>query len=132
MKFSTKTSYGLRAMVVLSKNWERASLPLSAIAKEENISLGYLEKIFSSLKKAGLVSAEKGAAGGYRLAKSPGEISLLAIVEALEGRVRPFHCLEKTEKIYCHKKCGCGVSGLLTKVQTRIEASLESICLDEL
>jgi Rrf2 family protein len=80
MKFSTKTTYGLRALIALANNWPNKSLSLNQIAKNENISLKYLEKIFATLKQAKLIKAEKGVAGGYKLAKAPSAISTYEII----------------------------------------------------
>lgn len=132
MKFSTKSTYGLRAMIKLAKNWEKDSLPLSNIAKSENISQKYLERLFSDLKKANLVRAEKGMSGGYKLLKSPSEINVLDIISALEGKISSFHCFNEDGKIYCNSKCSCGVTLVLNKVQQSLALTLKEIKLSEL
>lgn len=132
MKFSTKTSYGLRAVIRLAKSHggEQVSLPL--IAKSENISLKYLERMFSSLKEAKIVKSEKGASGGYKLTRKPSEISVLDIIEALEGDLSLFHCLKKNEKVYCNTRCQCSATEALEKVQNSIMLTLKNIKLNDL
>ena len=77
MKFSTRTTYGLRAMIYLARRYESTeSISLAQIAKDENLSLAYLERLFALLKKAGIVLAEKGKSGGYLLSKDPKQIDI--------------------------------------------------------
>jgi Rrf2 family transcriptional regulator, cysteine metabolism repressor len=132
MKFSTKTTYGLRAMIVLAENWGDDNLSLATIAKEEGISVKYLERIFSILKKEKLIISEKGVNGGYTLAQDPRKVSIYSIVRALEGKMTPFHCLDETGKVYCSTKCNCGATSVLVKVQEAINSTLKSINLNNL
>lgn len=132
MKFSTRTTYGLRAMIKLAENFEKGSLPLSTIAKEENLSLGYLERIFVRLKKSKLITSEKGMSGGYKLGNAPGEIIIYDIVRSLEGDLNPFHCVENNGRIVCGKKCNCGATAVLVQVQAAIANSLKQMNLGDL
>lgn len=132
MKFSTRSTYGLRAMIKLADNWGQGSLALSIIAREEKISLGYLEKLFAELKKAGLVLADKGARGGYKLARHPDKIIIYDIIKALEGSLSPFHCLDDKGKIYCQAGCRCGATLVLKKIQEAVVRVLKEMRLGEL
>jgi Rrf2 family protein len=132
MKFSTRTTYGLRAVIYLAKNSQYSSLPLASIAQNENISLKYLEKIFSILKKAKIVEAEKGVSGGYFLAKKPNLLSVYDIVSSLEGKIIPFHCINEKGKVLCGSSSQCGASKVLIKVQKAIIKSLQEIKLCDL
>lgn len=85
MKISTKGRYGLRAMVDLAVNSVTDHVALKSIAERQSISEGYLEHVFSMLKKAGLVKSIKGAQGGYILADKPSNISVGNILRVLEG-----------------------------------------------
>ena len=86
MKISTKGRYGLRAMIDLSMNAADNYISLSSIAQRQALSLRYLEGIFSSLKKAGLVSSIAGSQGGYKPALPADKITMKMILTALEGR----------------------------------------------
>ncbi len=132
MKFSTRTTYGLRAMIILAQNYNKTKVSLAKIAKKENISLRYLERLFAGLKKAGLVKAEKGASGGYVLSRSPKEITIFEIVKVLEGKMSPFHCLTEDGKIYCSTNCKCGATKVLVDVQRAVNSTLKSIKLKDL
>ncbi len=86
MKFSTRTLYGLKAILVLAGRFGEGSLSVSQIAKKEGISLSYLEQILNALKKKGLVKSVRGPQGGYVLAKKPSEITLKDLFYTLQNR----------------------------------------------
>lgn len=86
MKISTKGRYGLRALVDLAANGDNTTVSLVSVAQRQKISLNYLEQVFATLRKAGIVKSVKGAQGGYILSKKPQEICLGEILTALEGR----------------------------------------------
>ena len=119
-------------MSSLARNYEKGSLSLATIAKNENISLSYLERIFAKLKKAKLIVAEKGAQGGYTLASSPKKITTLDIVESLEGEVSPFRCIKEGGEIDCGASKFCEVPKVLVKVQTAVVETLKNINLSDL
>ncbi len=83
MKFSTRTVYGLRALLVLASRFGEGSLSVSQIAKKEKISTSYLEQILNALKKKGLVKSVRGPRGGYVLTKKPAETTLQDLFYAL-------------------------------------------------
>ena len=132
MNFSTRTTYGLRAMIRLAGHKGPESLSLPNIAKAENISLGYLERLFADLKKNGLVKAGKGAKGGYKLSKPANKMAVYEIVKSLEGKMSPFHCLDESGKIYCKASCRCGATKVLIKVQEAVIKTLKGIKLSDL
>jgi len=132
MRFSTRTTYGLRAMIKLAKNWPEEAVSLSTIAREEKISLKYLERIFTRLRQAGLVRAEKGSNGGYRLSRDPAQIKIYDIVTASEGRLALFYCLDEKGKVRCGPAKPCGASLVLSKVQAAITKTLKGIVLEDL
>jgi len=101
---STKTQYGIRALVHLARA-ELRSATSAEIAKAEGISPKYLEGILGQLKAAGLVTAERGKNGGYRLASDPKDVRMLDIVEALDGEVRPVGCVDDSGS--CAMGGGC-------------------------
>lgn len=101
---STKTQYGIRALVHLAR-MELPSTTSAEIAKAEGISPKYLEGILCQLKAAGLVLAERGQKGGYRLAKEAADIRMLEIVEALDGEVKPVGCVDDSGS--CAQGGGC-------------------------
>ena len=128
MKFSTRSEYGLRAIVRLDKIAKKA-VSLASIAHKEELSLAYLERLFALLKKADLVKADKGVKGGYYLARQAKQISVLQIIEALEGTVAPFVCVGGSDY-----KCssGCRIHPVWRKLYSRITKTLSSIKLNSI
>lgn len=90
----TRTQYGIRALVHLARLGDGRPEASAEIARAEGISPKYLEGILNQLRTSGLVLAERGKHGGYRLARPAEEIRMSAVVEALEGAVRPVECVE--------------------------------------
>lgn len=92
MKVSTKGRYALIIMIDIAKsNNEYTSL--SDISNQENISVKYLEKIASSLKKAKLLETARGSDGGYKLTKKAEEYTVAEILNAAEGNIAPVKCV---------------------------------------
>src|SRR3989339_874316 len=122
MKFSTKAEYGLRAIMHLADSDEPVSL--ASIAKIENISLAYLERIFAMLKKADLITSFKGVQGGYILSKPANQVNVAEIVQALEGELYKIDCAA------CNVTC-CKVHPVWQKLYEQIDSTLNSITLKD-
>ncbi|MCR3757744.1 RrF2 family transcriptional regulator [Clostridium felsineum] len=131
MKISTKGRYGLKAMIDLAVNSVNDIVTLKSISQRENISEGYLEQIFSSLRKKGLVKGRKGSQGGYVLGKSMKDITVADILNALEGDLS---VVERDEnEILKEDKLDNFIRGnVWTKINTAIEEVVVSITLEDL
>ncbi len=92
MKVNTKIRYGLRTMLEIAKGLEREGILQKDIAKNQNISLKYLDSIISSLKLKGLVSNSKGRGSGYMLTRDPMDITMLDIYTAFE-KIEVIECI---------------------------------------
>ena len=131
MIFSTKSEYGLRALVNLAKNQDKAPYSLAKIAKEEKISLAYLERLFACLKKARIIQSAKGVRGGYQLTRQASKISVKDILTALEGSLAPYICAGIGG--LCGKKgCDCQTKVVWQKLDQGITKTLSSIKLKDL
>jgi len=86
MKINRATDYGVRLMVYLASQGEKI-VPRAEVASAMDIPSEFLAKIAQSLARAGLLEIRQGRAGGYRLKRPPTEITLLEVVEALEGEI---------------------------------------------
>jgi Rrf2 family protein len=86
MKLNTKMRYGTRALLELALRTEEGAVSLSEIAVAQELSDKYLELLFASLRTAGLVRSQRGAQGGYVLAKPAEQITLREVFDVLEGR----------------------------------------------
>jgi len=87
MKLTTKGRYAVTAMMDLALHAKIEHVTLADIASRQNISLAYLEQLFSNLRKAGLVMSIRGPKGGYRLAQAVGDISLADILLAADEEI---------------------------------------------
>jgi Rrf2 family protein len=129
MKISTKGRYGLRAMMDLATYGGEGRSPvfLSDIAKRQGISDKYLEHIFASLHKAGLVKALRGRKGGYLLNKQPGDITLNEILAVLEGPCSLVDCVSDVRA--CPKTETCASREVWTMLGNKIEETLKGVTL---
>lgn len=116
----------------LARNWKKGNLSLAKISKDENISLAYLERIFSSLRKADIVKSEKGVRGGYTLSKAPEKINIYDIVKVLEGNVKLFHCMGEDGSMSCREGASCAAVKALSKVQGVIYSTLKNVVLSDI
>jgi Rrf2 family cysteine metabolism transcriptional repressor len=87
MYISTKGRYGIRALLDLSVHAKDTVVTLSSIAERQKISEGYLEQVFSLLRKANIVTGLKGPQGGYLLSRPAKEIKIKQVLETLEGDI---------------------------------------------
>jgi Rrf2 family protein len=103
--------YALRALVRLSTHDAAAGpLALHQIADEEGISVKYLESIFTQMRKANIVRSVRGAEGGYLLASPADKISILKVIEAVEGPAITVDCIQHPD--HCPKKNRCPAATL--------------------
>jgi Rrf2 family protein len=100
----------MRAMLALARAHGQGSTFLKDIVERENLPGTYLEQLMVPLRKAGIVQGVRGARGGYTLSRSPAEISVLAIIEALEGPLNLADCPSGSG--CCKKPEGCALQDL--------------------
>ena len=126
MKVSQKLEYACRAMIQLGRSCvgEQVSR-VDALAEKESISSTFLVKILNDLRRAGLVQSRRGKMGGYCLAKTPAEITMSAIVRAIEGDVLGIDSDRKGES-------GERVADIWVEVAEHLEAKMASITLQEM
>lgn len=138
MLFSTKAEYGVRLMVELGRQPGSTPVSLSAVAEAERLPLSYLEHLVAKLRKVGLVTSTRGARGGYLLAQPAEEITMDAVVGALEGQLAPMECFHEAPdgKVLCsHEDDGdraCATKLLWTRVQGGVSKALAGTTLAEL
>lgn len=107
MRLSTKSRYGLRALFDMAYNCGTAPIQIQDISRRQHISQRYLEQIFQSLKKGGILKSKRGPQGGYMLAREPENITLSEIIRATEGDLVLVECSAKGRK-----KTGCEFNGV--------------------
>jgi Rrf2 family protein len=138
MMFSTKAEYGVRVMVELARRNGEEPVPLAEIAANDGLPLAYLEHLVARLRKAGLVDSRRGSRGGYLLARSPVEITMAEVVEALEGSIAPIECISEGPdgSIVCSRESdpghACPTKLLWTRVRLSIVRTLQETTLADL
>jgi Rrf2 family protein len=124
------TDYALRAMLGLGENYGNGVLSVRKLSEDKKIPYPLACKLMQKLQKNKLVTSSPGPAGGYCLVKAPGEISILEVVEAIQGPVYFNLCLNG--KFNCELSDNCLLQNKLEKLQRQTNESLRSTKLDEL
>ncbi len=128
MKLSSKARYGLKAMCYMAERYGDGVISLSVMSSDLGLSDKYLEQLLSSLRKAGLVDANRGASGGYFLAKDPDNISVGDILRVLEDGLVIIDCLSGE----CDNKCNCSTYEVWNKLYIAINECLDGMSLSNL
>ncbi|MFZ2187378.1 MAG: Rrf2 family transcriptional regulator [Candidatus Moraniibacteriota bacterium] len=129
MKVSKKAYYGLRAIVALAQT--DTTLSIHALAAAEGLPEDYLEKILQSLRRAGIVEATKGTAGGYALARETDRISVWNILRALDGPIKTFTA-SVAGILPCLHVSHCQTNEVWRALENKIEETLSDISIASL
>lgn len=130
MKLSTRGRYGIHAMYELAANFGGSPLSIKAVAEKQNIPEAYLEQLIAILRKDELVVSIRGAQGGYKLARTPEEITVGDVLRSLEGGLKLIDCLEEEET--CGKSCACPSRIVWKKLSDGLNAIVDSITLKDM
>ncbi|APZ42682.1 Rrf2 family transcriptional regulator [Acidihalobacter ferrooxydans] len=122
MKLSTKGRYAVTAMMDIAIHDASGPVTLADISMCQGISLSYLEQLFAKLRKSGLVEGVRGPGGGYRLSRPAEEISIAAIIGAVD---------ESSNAARCQDEDRCVTHQLWDELSDRLHGFLEGITLDE-
>ncbi len=131
MKVSTRGRYAIRVMLDLAEHDQGEYIPLTDIAKRQEISEKYLEAIVALLVKAGLLTALRGKRGGYRLTRTPDQYTLKDILQITEGAFAPVSCLE-SEVNTCNRVSECKTIKVWTDFQKLVNDYFDGITLQSL
>ena len=130
MQLTNKFDYSIRGLVYLAANSRNHICHLDKIASEVNVSQAFLSKIFQQFTKIGLVRSYRGAGGGFVLGRQPEKISLLEVVEAVEGPISLNRCNDRNSGYDQHYNCS--THPVWTQVQMQVRETLQSITLKDL
>jgi Rrf2 family protein len=119
MQVTRAGEYGMLGLLALARRPAGEMVMLDLIAAEEDVPVSFLGKIFQALGRAHLVRSARGSGGGFALAKAPEAISVLEILEAIEGPIALQRCLD--ESVGCEHSTGCALCGLFTEAQDRVK-----------
>jgi len=135
MRLTTKGRFAVTAMLDLALNEVAADgsskpVPLAVISERQEISLSYLEQLFSRLRRQGLVSSVRGPGGGYKLAKTKADISVSAIISAVDEDIDATQCAGKEN---CHGSKGrCMTHELWASLNNKILDYLSGVSLADM
>jgi Rrf2 family protein len=129
MKLSTRIRYGLRLLVGFAVRYKEGFVQLNEVTRAEGISEKYSEQIVRILRTTGILVSHRGAQGGYRLAYQPDKITVLDVIEALEGKFYITGCLKEAN---CKRISNCVARDVWKKLQDAIVSTLNSITLADL
>lgn len=132
MRLSTKGKYGVAAMYELSTYYDQKAVSLKEIAQKQEYSVAYLEQLFSTLKKERLITSQRGAKGGYKLAKPPEKITVGDIIRALEGPIEFSECVGGSEDYKCDRSAICVTKDIWKEVNDNINSVIDNITLKDL
>lgn len=85
LAITSKSPYAVRALAELARSGGAGPVPIGEIARRRDIPVQFLEGLFATLRRAGILQSQRGVKGGYSFARSPEELTVLEVVEALEG-----------------------------------------------
>lgn len=85
LAITTKSPYAVRALCELARRGDSAPVPIGEIARSREIPVQFLEGLFAALRRAGVLQSQRGVKGGYSFAREPSEVTVLEVVELLEG-----------------------------------------------
>lgn len=87
LTITSKAPYALRALTELARVGSAGPVPIGELARRRDIPVQFLEGLFATLRRAGVLQSQRGVKGGYSFARPPAEVTVLEIVELLEGEV---------------------------------------------
>lgn len=130
MKISTKGRYGLRILIDIATHDPDKPRMVRDIAESQQISEKYISRLIIDLRRARLVRSVRGVKGGFFLARSPNEITLLDILETMEGTISIVDCVMAPEK--CPRNNICGVRGIWQRLNDGIREQMRGITFAEI
>lgn len=134
MRLTAKSEYGVLATIDLAVNFGEGPVSAREISERRGIPPRFLEQLFVALRRAGIVTAVRGARGGFELARDPREITVLDVVEALEGPLTSNVC--DADSSACAKSGACAASSVWSRATSALrdvfgETSLADLAKDQ-
>lgn len=139
MQYSVGVEYALHCLLHLADNTKGGNIGIKELAQYQGVSETYLSKIFTKLKKAGILLSITGVKGGYELSKPSGEITFWDVIEAIEGSSYNFQCheirqreiiLDKDNIPDAYKKFPCLIKSVMTDAEEIMRENLRGKTID--
>jgi Rrf2 family protein len=130
VRLTAKSEYGLLAVIDLACNYGGGPVSAREIAERREIPPRFLEQLFVSLRRGGIVSAVRGAKGGFTLTRDPSQISVLEVVESLEGPLETSVC--DSEHSACARSGACAAAPVWAQATATLRDVFSSMTISEL
>ena len=130
MQITRQADYAVRAVLHITRAGNTERFATSTIAREQNIPPSFLAKIISQLSVAGILHTSRGAHGGVTLAREPREITLLEVVEAIDGPIQLNECV--TNNGACTFEGDCPVKPVWCDAQTELVGRLKGTTFEQM
>ncbi|MEI7729047.1 MAG: Rrf2 family transcriptional regulator [Verrucomicrobiota bacterium] len=127
MHISRAVEYGVLGLMALARRPIGAVVMIDEVSREEDIPKSFLAKIFQSLAKAGLVRSVRGTGGGFALTKTPEEITILDVIQAVEGPIALQRCLDVNSS--CVHTESCALCSIFAVAQDRLKETFAATSL---
>jgi len=129
VNITAKSKYAVRALVELAQRSSDNPIPLVAIAEAREIPTQFLEQLFATLRRVGILQSHRGVYGGFSFNRPPDQVSVLDVVEALDGPIEPALC---TTSETCRRRAACSVSDVWVQAKLAVEDVLAGVSIQEL
>jgi Rrf2 family protein len=129
MNITTKSKYAVRALVELARRGSDSPVPLVTIAEARGIPSQFLEQLFAALRRAGVLQSFRGVHGGFSFNRPPDQITVLDVVEVLDGPIEPALC---TTDEACERRPICSVGDVWVQAKLSVEEVLSSVTIQDL
>jgi Rrf2 family cysteine metabolism transcriptional repressor len=131
MKLSAKERTSLRAMVEFARRYGEGPVPLSEVARAEELPLPYLEHVVAALRRAGLLQSVRGAHGGYLLTREPTQVRISEVFRAVEGSALTLDCMGRNATP-CDREPICATRSFWQILAWRLRETLDSTSLADI
>ncbi len=130
MKVSTRGRYGTRLLLDVALNQDKGSVLLKDVAARQGIPFPYLKHLISPLQRGGILRTARGANGGVHLARPPEDISMLEVVQLLEGDLSPVECVNEPK--LCDHASLCVTRDIWFGMEKAVRGALKGLTLRDL
>ena len=132
MGLSQKCQYAVRAILELSRRYQKGAVPASEVAASQAIPQRFLEVILNELKPTGLVGSRRGVQGGYYLTCDPKNITVGQVIRLIEGPLDPVQCTGDRESAFCALRGKCSLIDLWNEAKEALEKVYDSATFQDL
>lgn len=131
MRVSTRSDYGLRALIELAGHYGGGPLQSSEIALRRHIPEQYLDQLLTTLRKAGFIRSVRGPSGGHEMVRDPAAITVKEVIDALEGSISPVAWLDEPPEMTDHPH-HCGQREIWERIRDATNEILQSYTIGDL